>query len=780
MKRTFTPKVESVSSRAADKNALGKLTGGKLPQKEDTYLRLIYPELNRRACTSAVTIGLAISMGACSLLLPKKGDKAIAAEPVAAEPTVTTSAPEEAVVVSPSQKAEVLAAAVSKPASIAAPRVGAAEKSHNSSSEVEKARVAKIPQAFGSVDKKAGDTNEKPVSSEDVASTSLQQSAPATVSPTRGENALTGESEKVLPQAASAGEMRVDKTAIIPGSANDVLKAKQDDALNRSPQRDRLQNSLAELRFEESTTTSGRLKVDRGVVPQFLQPSTVASPSVEAKEPMVTEQSQAVGVPSNPTLSQNTGEAFSPKAAAAFNQEISQPDSAETPNESTPEVIDSQAAIVLSQTISPPGALETPKANEANTATSPNLTSEPIQTADVSATPEQTLPVVAPVAGVNTIASPNQPQINQQLKIGLTQSSTLVASLNPTSGDAAPEKALDAAPSQAKFRLSTSVLPAEANEPLASTKASTATDTLASTLRLTAVPNSTILVARKPSKSALSKSNSQDNPYIDKLRVEIIGLREQYRVQGKAGQTNLVAQTTPTSIPIPVPPPESNLQPLEQYPVDRQRGHAKLEVQPTSTAIEIPVPQPENNTQPARPAPQRSRFATAPAGTDNYNPSIQLPVGQPVDPAVPPLQGPGPYLPQDQLPQFTGYNWPAKGVLSSGYGWRWGRMHKGIDIAGPVGTPIFAAAPGVVLRAGWNAGGYGNLVEIQHADGSITRYGHNSRLFVQAGHIVAQGEQIAAMGNTGRSTGPHLHFEVHSPGKGAVNPIAFLPRRQNS
>jgi murein DD-endopeptidase MepM/ murein hydrolase activator NlpD len=105
-------------------------------------------------------------------------------------------------------------------------------------------------------------------------------------------------------------------------------------------------------------------------------------------------------------------------------------------------------------------------------------------------------------------------------------------------------------------------------------------------------------------------------------------------------------------------------------------------------------------------------------------------------------------------------------------------MHRGIDIAAPTGTPIFAAAPGVVVYARWNSGGYGNLVDIRHADGSLTRYGHNSRILVQEGQVVEQGQHISAMGSTGFSTGPHLHFEIHPPGRGAVNPMAFLPRRR--
>ena len=145
-----------------------------------------------------------------------------------------------------------------------------------------------------------------------------------------------------------------------------------------------------------------------------------------------------------------------------------------------------------------------------------------------------------------------------------------------------------------------------------------------------------------------------------------------------------------------------------------------------------------------------------------------------ISPPLPPLAAASIYLPEI-APTMTGYLWPAQGVLSSGYGWRWGRMHHGIDIAGPTGTPILAAASGVVITAEWHQGGYGNLVEIEHPDGSITLYAHNHRILVNKGDQVEGGQLIAQMGSTGFSTGPHLHFEVHLPEKGSVNPLAYLP-----
>lgn len=99
-------------------------------------------------------------------------------------------------------------------------------------------------------------------------------------------------------------------------------------------------------------------------------------------------------------------------------------------------------------------------------------------------------------------------------------------------------------------------------------------------------------------------------------------------------------------------------------------------------------------------------------------------------------------------------------------------MHAGVDMPGPVGTPIYATADGVVGRAQW-ANGYGNLVELEHGKGIQTRYGHLSQILVRAGQRVRRGDLIAKMGSTGRSTGPHLHYEVRLDGR-AVNPTPFL------
>lgn len=179
---------------------------------------------------------------------------------------------------------------------------------------------------------------------------------------------------------------------------------------------------------------------------------------------------------------------------------------------------------------------------------------------------------------------------------------------------------------------------------------------------------------------------------------------------------------------------------------------------PTSVNSNRSNPQPTPSLTRVAPIALIARQSTAPT-----LPNIELP----------PLKPSDRYLPNSITLRFI---WPAQGVLTSGFGPRWGRMHRGIDIAAPVGTPVLASAPGVVTYAGWNSGGFGNLVEIRHNDGTLTLYAHNHRVRVREGQYVQQGELIADMGSTGRSTGPHVHFEIHPMGRGAINPMLFLTR----
>lgn len=126
-----------------------------------------------------------------------------------------------------------------------------------------------------------------------------------------------------------------------------------------------------------------------------------------------------------------------------------------------------------------------------------------------------------------------------------------------------------------------------------------------------------------------------------------------------------------------------------------------------------------------------------------------------------------------QRPLFVA---PTRGAFTSGFGYRWGVLHAGVDIANSIGTPILAASDGVVIESGPSAG-YGMLVKLRHSDGTVTLYGHINRSLVSVGERVMAGDQIAEMGNRGYSTGPHLHFEVLQNGTNRIDPTSWLANR---
>lgn len=111
-------------------------------------------------------------------------------------------------------------------------------------------------------------------------------------------------------------------------------------------------------------------------------------------------------------------------------------------------------------------------------------------------------------------------------------------------------------------------------------------------------------------------------------------------------------------------------------------------------------------------------------------------------------------------------------TFTSGFGPRWGTNHNGVDLAVPVGTEVYAAADGVVVQSGWN-GGYGICIDIDHGNGVVTRYGHMSQSDVAVGQNIEQGQHIGLSGNTGNSTGPHVHFEIRIEDE-AVNPMDYI------
>ncbi len=167
--------------------------------------------------------------------------------------------------------------------------------------------------------------------------------------------------------------------------------------------------------------------------------------------------------------------------------------------------------------------------------------------------------------------------------------------------------------------------------------------------------------------------------------------------------------------------------------------------------------------------------AAAPAGMIAAAPDRNIEISVPIAPPVKAVAEPaGPVM------RRIVFEAPLKGYsINSPYGLRKlaieakARAHKGVDIAAPSGTSVFATTEGKVLRSGYDAGGYGNFIEIQHPNGMTSLYGHLSRIDVHSGRVVEAGERIGLVGSTGYSTGPHLHFEVRRNG-GQVDPAKIV------
>ncbi|MEG3857868.1 peptidoglycan DD-metalloendopeptidase family protein [Microcoleus sp. herbarium12] len=412
----------------------------------------------------------------------------------------------------------------------------------------------------------------------------------------------------------------------------------------------------------------------------------------------------------------------------------------------------------------------------------PSSSTPEITSAGVAA-PAPKVAVVSPLAnleGLNNISAPMVPKINS---IPLTQVSQTISDTRKLElqGEPTFTGAVD-----------TSALPQPASATATSLAAAYPQPVSlqnVSTQGLNAAPTSAVL---ESDPEELRTASALD-PYSERLRAEVVRLREEYRAERNSIGANAVslAPTDAQETQVASGNPSQELPSVNpDLYTPEYAGAVQNEIsRPPSAGWSQQVQkQQQERFDPARAAElqpinltptssqERPVLATAPLGSEGYDPLSNPSLGRMVSPELPPLSGADTYLPNGSKQQSAnGFGWPAKGVLTSGYGWRWGRMHKGIDIAGPIGTPIMAASDGVVTYAEWNDGGYGYLVEITHPDGSETIYAHNSRILVQKGQKVARGEQISEMGSTGFSTGPHLHFEVHPAGQGAVNPMAFLP-----
>ncbi|MEH2069615.1 MAG: peptidoglycan DD-metalloendopeptidase family protein [Nostoc sp.] len=743
------------------------------PSSDDApveQLNQINPKVDRRVRTKAAMIGLAISMGATSLLVTRQSDQAQAAVPVGSQKaTSTIPAVRDTEVKFASTKLE--SQAVSLPSvpenpAIVEPTAVSQLPGLEAKWQVAASRTSlQFPasQTFSQatpVDKNV--TESKPQVAEGLNKTLAETSFPTV-------NKLSDPSAEGVYGSTNLLPSVVPQTVATSGTANSEinaqLKAQQEFALNRLQEKsNRLRNSLAQLRSGESKNLSetgiGNTVVEKTVLAQLGTSGDASKAKLRSRLKQKT-QSNGVASPTPTTLiASSTKAAYEVKPG------------------------DTLAAI----------------ASKYNTS-------------------------VSELVKVNNLSNPNQLQINQKLVIPVAQIQATVAtkpsfveSINTPKATSSvsigsANSYLPSSPPTIAGNSSVAVpIPVTANNQI---QVNSATDLQTAPITPKAygvggeipVPRAfaEIQQPKKPTNRVARVSNN-NNDRLRGLQAEIQRLQQKYRAQQSGNlvvsatttETKSAATLTPVSTPNNIIVPNSvsqanNVAIPIAVPTPIRANYSAQLIKPQLRAT-LPADEPINPeflpnlgsvsqwTPPRNPS--GIKVATPPRGV-NASDSIGKTRRTIVSPqAIPPLAAVDQYLPRaidETIPppstSTLAYIWPTKGTLTSGFGMRWGRPHKGIDIANSTGTPVTASAQGTVEKAGWNSGGYGNVVDIRHPDGSLTRYAHNSKILVQPGQQVNQGETIALMGSTGHSTGPHSHFEIHPSGKGAVNPIAFLPAR---
>lgn len=738
MKRAFPQKVKSAHTCVPASGS----TSGRTKQTP--------PEVKRRARTSAAVIGLAISMGSQGLILPRQGDGAMAAEPVVPESTVTaTPKPIELAALTSGNEVQPTATRSFLPEATIVEHTVQEGQTLWHLAQIYRIEPTLIASANG------------------VGVDTVLRVGQTLRIPSEFQMASVERADRVTPVSELSNGVVSPSIAPSPVTldANGALKQSQDESLDRLRQkRDQLKAGLSELNAPVAAP----------------EPVAAASPAPEqAPEAAVSAEPAKIAYqPSVPTVSPN------------FNAPVVKPQ-VERPTYANYQVrkgdtLDSIARrykvsrtelvrlnrlsdpnfILVNQTLKLPQRAPQP---EPQMAVIPSL-----PTSDPSAvTVASSVPTVPILSGLAVPAAAQQP---------------LVPGLVPSTEAPKPEVELSidgGNSTQPEYQAGVMTLPAELPA-----IAEVSDEAASSEVQVAAVAPAGESVAPTPE---VSVGESARNPYVESLLSEIAELRQKYQSDAATATAPEVesevevVEVAPVAVPsqtgatkVPASGGSLPVSARQINPEFSPKRHSEILRQEMGNSQQVSAMiQPSAAAEkPAAPAADRQLVAAAPLGSESYAPLLQPTVGQMVSPDLPPIGEASAYLP-DAAARFKGYIWPARGVLTSGYGWRWGRMHKGIDIAAPIGTPVVAAAPGVVVTAGWNSGGYGNLVEIRHPDGSLTLYAHNNRILVKVGQSVDQGQQIAEMGSTGYSTGPHSHFEVHIPGQGAVNPVAHLPRSRN-
>ncbi len=696
-------------------------------------------------------VGLALSMGATGFLLPRQDDGAAAAEPKGAEAAVSSAS--EATILSPSVEEAPIATAAPQGMQLLEYTVRPGETLQHIANKYQVTLAALVK-------------------ANNLAPTSILKVGQLIKVP--GSNFKTSLTESA--------------------ESNAVSKTERDQSLDRLRlQRNKLRDRLTELRSEQN---ANRAQAENQVTTPTLiteLPGTVSrSTSVVQNDSVVlplnsSEVANSSSIAQSPSQKASAPEQLiatsslpDPDWIRANQSLLNQPVAPSPVAPSTPDTVALRSTgLPIPQTT--PLAEPAPiNQNLANPVSSSEFVAYRINPGDTIAEiarahniPQSTL------IAANHISDPNIIFVGQVLQVpsGSIEAPTAApktASINPLSTSTVEP----AAPAIASIQGIGSMQSSEVvTVPTVPTSSVAEQPTTAVLPRQVAVAPSTF-VPTVPEVAPSLQTNTEarpsvpavggTNPFVQNLLSEVRTLRQQYN---QNGQKN--AAPEPAAVQVSAATPVVRTAATSSVSTEAASGAVAVNPEfqrrrSNSGEASRPVTSPVANSEA-----QSNLVAVAPIGSENYEPLLQPVTGRMVSPDLPPLPGADNFLPSSRG-IFDGYIWPSKGMLTSGYGWRWGRMHRGIDIAADIGTPVHAAADGVVEFAGWNSGGYGNMIDIRHADGSVTRYAHLNRILIQNGQQLKQGQQIGEMGSTGYSTGPHLHFEVHLA-QGTVNPISYLP-----
>lgn len=728
-------------------------------------------------------VGLALSMGATGLLVPRQGDGASAAESQGPE-----VAPSSQVAALPTESSlGLLEAPIG--AGTHTVRAGQTLRQVARQYQTTVEALAAVNHLNVTDVLKAGQVLKIPSSSEALKAETLKASSSS--------------ASQLVALANLSSLPASDATAS--GSASQV-RAERDQSLSRlQQQKEKLKDRLAELRRGDANvqhSAVGSSAVGSAVERANKQAQTVAELPADSSQPSTAVHSPIATLPS-PVASPKASPVTSPTANSLIAATPSPDLDWMRVNQSL--VIPSTSATAPAQSTSPARLQpETNLAQVTPTQVAANVQAEQDYQVNLGDTVAQIARLhnvtQSALISANHLSDPNIIFVGQTLRLPSAQQPARSVA-NSTAARSSVPSVLPTSTAARTNAAVPSTVPSTAPSPMPSTVPSIVPSAVSSTVSsvvpvvpaqsrtqsLSAVPSS---IAPQPASTLLpdqlpeagevqTPSANGRNPYVQGLLSEVKALRDRRTQQASpieqvnAEQVSSVEQPRgqsrqPVALAANLNAPQTaaglrgagdslTVERQTERQAERQSGQATAPRIPQRTLVREATP---------------DVVAVAPLNPESYAPLTEQIPGRMVSPDLPALPDAEKFLPNSVL---KGYIWPARGMLTSGYGWRWGRMHQGIDIAADVGTPIHAAAGGVVEYAGWNSGGYGNMVEIRHSDGSMTRYAHMNAIYVQEGARVSQSEQIGEMGSTGYSTGPHLHFEVHLADQGTVNPMAYLP-----